>query len=189
MPRAGLTTETVIDVAAQMLDEEGDQALSTVSLANRLGVKPPSLYKHIDGMSGIRRGIMIRAKADLAQVLGQAAIGTAGVEAVQRSANAYRAWAKAHPGQYSLTTRAPVPGDTEDHEVSSTLVNTLYTILSAYRLQDDDLIDAARFLRSTLHGFVDLERTEAFKLQRDIDLSFTRAIENVTNALAHWKSP
>lgn len=58
-----------------MIDEEVEKVLSMASLAHRLGVKPPSLYKNVDGMSGIHRGIMLRAKADLAQVLGQAAIG------------------------------------------------------------------------------------------------------------------
>lgn len=46
-----------------MIDEEVDQVLSMASLAHRLGVKPPSLYKNVDGMSGIHRGIMLRAKA------------------------------------------------------------------------------------------------------------------------------
>ncbi|NDK31562.1 TetR/AcrR family transcriptional regulator [Nesterenkonia haasae] len=188
MPRAGLTTHTVIDTAARMLDEHGDDGLNTASLAELLGVKPPSLYKHIDGMAGLRRSIMLRAKAELAHELGQAAIGAAREEAVHCSAAAYRKWAKAHPGQYPLTMRAPVTGDPEDEHTSSVLVNTLYTILSGFRLEGDDLVDAARYFRSVLHGFVDLETTHAFQLPRDIDRSFTCAVHSVTSALAAWGS-
>lgn len=187
MPRAGLSTQAVIDAAARMLDERTEEGLSIATLAERLGVRPPSLYKHVDGMPGLRRGIMLRAKADLAQTLGRAAIGKARDEAVRGVSVAYRYWAKAHPAQYPMTMRAPVPGDTEDEDVSGTLVDVLYTIISGYQIdKDDDLVDATRFLRSALHGFVDLETTEAFRLPRDLERSFTRLIDSITTSLASW---
>lgn len=187
MPRAGLSTQTVIDAAARLLDEQPEEMLNIASLAEHLGVKPPSLYKHVDGMPGLRRGVMLRAKAELAGLLGQAAIGKARGDAVHSTALAYRQWAKAHPGQYPLTMRAPVPGDHDDEEVSSTLVNVLYTIVSGYRIdREDDLVDAARFLRSALHGFIDLETSGAFQLPRALGHSFTRVIDSITTSLNNW---
>ena len=187
MPRAGLSTRTVIDAAAQLLDDEGEEGLSIASLAQRLGVRPPSLYKHIDGMSGLRRSVMLGAKGDLAQHLGRAAIGKARDDAIRAMALAYRQWAKAHPAQYPMTMRAPVPGDDDDQEVSAALVDVIYTILAGYRIDDDDdLVDATRLLRSALHGFVDLETTDAFQLPRDLERSFERLIDNITVALAGW---
>lgn len=187
MSRAGLNAQVVIATAAQMLDEQEEEGLNIAGLAERLGVRPPSLYKHVDGMPGLRRGIMLRAKADLSDALGQAAIGKARDDAVRSTGIAYREWAKAHPAQYPLTMRAPVPGDTEDEVVSARLVNVLYTIISGYRIDgDDDLVDATRFLRSALHGFVDLETGGAFRLPRDLERSFTRVIDSITTSLAGW---
>lgn len=187
MPRAGLSTQTVVGAAARMLDEQSHEALNIASLAEHLGVKPPSLYKHVEGMPGLRRAVMLRAKAELAEALGQAAIGKARDDAVRSTALTYRKWAKAHPGQYPLTMRAATAGDHEDEKVSSALVNILYTIASGYRIDDeDDLVDAARFLRSVLHGFVDLETSAAFQLPRDLERSFTRVIDSITASLNGW---
>ena len=186
MARAGLSTQVVIHAAARMLDEQAGKELSITSLAERLGVRPPSLYKHIGGMAGLRRGIMLRAKADLAATLGQAAIGKARDDAVRSICLRYRQWAKAHPGQYPLAMRAPAIGDDDDEAVSATLVSVVYTVLSGYRLSSDDLIDATRFLRSTLHGFVDLETTEAFQLPRELERSFARVIDSITTSLTNW---
>lgn len=189
MPRAGLNTRTVVETAAEMLDRQPGEELSIAAVAESLGVRPPSLYKHVDGAAGLRRGVMLRAKADLAAVLGGAAIGKARAEAIAEVSVAYRGWAKTHPGQYRLSMRAPVPGDDEDEDVSATLVDVLYTILSGYRLDGDDLIDATRFLRSALHGFVDLETTGAFRLPRDLDRSFAQLVESMTAALDDWGGP
>lgn len=187
MPRAGLSAQSIIEVAARILDDQAGEPLNLGELAHRLGVKPPSLYKHVAGMPGLRRGIMLRAKADLASALGQAAIGKAREDAVRGTAVAYRRWAKAHPGQYPLTIRPPVAGDSEDEAVSSALVNVLYTIVSGYRIDgDDNLVDAARYLRSALHGFVDLETTDAFQLPRDLESSFARVIDSIANSLVSW---
>lgn len=187
MPRAGLSSRAVIESAARVLDEQGEEGLSIALLAERLGVRPPSLYKHVDGMAGIRRGVTLRAKADLATALGNATIGMARDDAVRGLALAYRRWAKVHPGQYPLTIRAPIPGDTDDEEVSQTLVNVLYRVLSGYRIDaEDDLVDATRHLRSALHGFVDLETSGAFQLSRGVEQSFAGVIDSLTTWLTSW---
>lgn len=187
MARAALNSQVVIEAAAALLDEQPVEGLSIASLAQRLGVKPPSLYKHVEGMPGLRRGIMLRAKADLAGVLGRAAVGQARADAVRGISRAYRDWAKAHPGQYPLTMHAAMPNDAEDVEVSTALVQVLYATVSGYRIEgEDELIDAIRYLRSALHGFVDLETSGAFRLPRDLDRSFARLVDSITTALINW---
>lgn len=194
MPRAGLTTEAVIERAAQLLDDQrgenqsGD-GLNIAALADSLGVRPPSLYKHIDGIQGLRRGVMLKAKANLAHTLGQAAIGRSREDAITSMSFAYRGWALQHPAQYSMTTHAPTSGDDDDAEVSSAIANVVYNILAGYHLEGDDAIDATRFFRAALHGFVDLETSRAFELPVDLERSFVKLVESITNALAIWKRP
>jgi len=47
LPRAGLNKEYIIDQAMEMVEQDGSSAFSLHLLAARLGVKTPSLYKHI----------------------------------------------------------------------------------------------------------------------------------------------
>jgi AcrR family transcriptional regulator len=61
MPRAGLTETRVLEDAERLADEVGLSQLTLAALAARLGVRQPSLYKHIDGMDGLQRGLAIRA--------------------------------------------------------------------------------------------------------------------------------
>ncbi|PWC06457.1 TetR/AcrR family transcriptional regulator [Mycetocola zhujimingii] len=187
MPRAGLDEATVIDRAAQILDDPAADGLNLAVLAESLGVRAPSLYKHVDGMPGLYRGITLRAKTDLARALGQAAIGRSRDDAIRALSLAYRKWAVEHPGQYPLTVRsAPASEDPEDSRVSSVLVEVIYDVLAGYDLRGDDAVDATRFLRSALHGFVDLETRGGFQLPVDRERSFARLIESVVTALATW---
>ncbi|MFM9878423.1 MAG: TetR/AcrR family transcriptional regulator [Rhodoglobus sp.] len=78
MPRVGLTTERVVDEAERLADEVGFTHLSLSNLAARLGVQPPSLYKHIAGQDALQRTIESRAKAELAEVMRDAAVGRSG---------------------------------------------------------------------------------------------------------------
>ncbi len=187
MPRAGLDAAVVIERAAELLDESGTEGLSLSALAASLGVKTPSLYKHVDGTAGLQRGIMLRAKAAFGLVIGNAAIGRSRDDAIIGMSTAYRAWALAHPGQYPLTVRAPVDGDAEDEAASSAIVEVIFAVLAGYGLHGGDAVDATRFLRSSIHGFVALETGGAFGLPVDLERSFARLVDSVVVALSTWK--
>jgi len=189
MPRAGLSSAAVVGRAAEMLDDGGLEALNLAALAESLGVRVPSLYKHIEGMPGLRRGIMIRAKADLGRVMGQAAIGRSREDAIRGLSFAYRQWALQHPGQYPLTVLAPTPGDVEDAAATEDAIEVIFTVLAGYNLREDDAVHATRFLRSALHGFVSLETGGGFKLPVGLATSYDRLVDSVVTALENWARP
>lgn len=186
MPRAGLNTDRVVAEAAQMADEVGPSQLTLAALAARLGVRQPSLYKHIDSLASLHQRIAVLAKNELADVLGQAAIGRARADAVIAVAHAYRAWALEHPGRYQAAQRPPTPGDTDDEAASTRAVQILATVMDGYGFDGDDAVDAIRSLRAALHGFVALETSGAFALPASVDRSFNRLVRTVEIALASW---
>lgn len=181
--RAGLTASRVVEEGERMADEVGLERLTLAALAVRLGVRQPSLYKHIDGLDGLHRSLAVRAKNELVYVLARAAVGRERGDAITSIAHAYRAWALAHPGRYAAAQRAPVPGDADDEAASQAVVQIATDVLAGYNLHGDDAIDATRALRSTLHGFVTLEIGGGFRLPVDIDRSFDRLIEGLVAAL------
>ena len=169
-----------------MADEVGLGQLTLAALAERLAVRQPSLYKHIDSMAGLQRSISVRAKVELGEVLARAAVGRSGADAIRAMSHAYRAWALLHPGRYEAAQFAPSPGDAEDEAASSAVVQICADVLTAYALDGDDSIDAIRAFRSTLHGFVDLESGGGFGLNVDIDRSFERLVQGIIVALTTW---
>ena len=186
MPRAGLTEARVIDEAAQMADEIGLSRLTLAALADRLGVRYPSLYKHVDGMDGLQRGIAIRAKNELAAILARATVGRARGDAITSLSRAYRNWALQHPGRYAAAQRVPAPDDTEAQAADWASVEIIGDVLAGYDLHGDDAIDATRVLRAALHGWVTLEAT--FVHPANIDRSFDRLVQGLATALAGWAS-
>lgn len=178
----------MVDEAERMADEVGLSRLTLAALAQRLGVKQPSLYKHVDGMPGLQRSIAVRAKGELADTLARATVGRARDDAIRALSTAYRRWALSHPGRYAATVHAPEPGDVADQAVSEAVVTVVGDVLVGYDLRDDAAVDAIRALRSALHGFVTLESNAGFGLPVDVDRSFDRMVDGLVTALATWNS-
>ena len=186
VPRVGLNTDRVIEEAEAMADEVGLTNFTLTTLAERLGVRQPSLYKHIDGMEDLQRRIMLRAKIELADTLGRAAVGRSRGDAVEALSHAYRKWALAHPGRYESVHRSPVPGDREDAEASWAVVQVCIDVVDGFDLHEDDAIDAVRALRASIHGFVTLEAGGHFSLPGNIDHSFDRLVEGLVAGFIDW---
>ncbi len=183
MPRAGLTTERVVRAAGEMADENGWSQLTLAGLATRLGVRQPSLYKHIESLDGLHRGISLLAKRDLGEVIARATVGRSGRDALRALCLAYRGWVHEHPGRYAATVRAPAADDLEDQQASADVVAVVVAVLAGFGLDGERAIDAARTVRSAVHGFVVLEASGGFGLPRDLDASFAFLIDTLAGGL------
>ena len=186
VPRAGLSRERVVEEAAAVADEVGFDRLSLAAVADRLGGRLPSLYKHIDSLEGLRHDVTVRALRELADAVTPAVAGRAGEAALHALARAYRDFGHRHPGRYAATVRAPARGDEQHDAAADTVLRVVLAVLAGYGLAGDDAIDAARALRGGLHGFVTLEAAGGFGLPRDVDRSFDRLVGALHEALTNW---
>lgn len=177
MPRIGLDLPTILQAAAELADAHGFDEVTLTSLAQKLNVRTPSLYNHIDGMPGLRKKLAVYGLEQLYGKLSYAAVGLAGDDAVRAFAEAYLSFARTRPGLYELTLRAADPGETEVAEIGGRSLDLILRILKAYDLTDDAAIHAVRGLRSICHGFVSLERIGAFGLPLDLDESYRLLID------------
>jgi len=185
VPRAGLTPEVVARVAADLADEHGWSQLTLAAVATTLGVRQPSLYKHVTSLAALRRAVSLQATAELDDALTLAVAGRAGPDALTHLAAAYRDYAHTHAGRYAASVVAPAEGDTDHIRVSQAVLATLVAVLRGYGITDgsDDALHAIRALRSLLHGFVALESAGGFALALDLDESFTRMVASFDAAL------
>jgi len=186
MPRAGLTPQRVVEEAGAVADATGLDRLTLAAVADRFGVAIPSLYKHVRGLDGLRRDLAVLAVRELTAALARAAVGRAGRDALHAMANAYRAYATAHPGRYAASVRAPAPGDTEHLTAADDALDVFFSVLAAYGIRADDAIDAIRALRAAMHGFVTLEAGGGFGLPQSVDVSYHRLVDVLDTALKAW---
>lgn len=186
-PRAGLDREKVLAAAATLVDRDGVDGLTVAALAAQLGVRPPSLYNHMESLEQLQQVLAARALAELAAGMQTAATGLAGAEALRAVAQAYRGYVLAHPGLYGLTVRVR-PTDASYVAASDATVKVVLAVLRGYQLSEAEAIHAARSLRSAVHGFASLEAAGGFGLPLDLDESFDRLVAMLDHGLrAAWR--
>lgn len=184
MPRAGLTPATVTEAGAALADEIGFAQLSMGLLAERLGVKTPSLYKHVDSLADLAHRIAVLAMTELGDAIRDATQGRADSDALAAAAQAMRTYVKEHPGRYAAGNGArPTGPDDPLIPASDRLLGSLAAVLRGYRMDPSQEIHALRMLRSMLHGFATLEVAGGFQIDTDVDDSFTWMINLIDQGL------
>ncbi|MFI9846796.1 TetR/AcrR family transcriptional regulator [Nonomuraea sp. NPDC051941] len=186
MARAGVTPERLTRAAADLADEIGFQNVTVSALARGFGVKPAALYAHVKDAQDLRFRVRELAMGELADRVAAALAGRAGKEALVAFANAYRDYAKEHPGRYAAAQLEldPVAAATSAAGRHAELARAL---LRGYDLSDPDQTDAIRLLGGTFHGYVSLETTGRFATNpRSADVSWSRALDALDVLLRNW---
>ena len=168
MPRAGLNTSAVVAAAADLADEVGIGSVSLAGLAARLGVKPPALYKHVDGLGDLHHRIATLAMTELGDAVRDALQGQSGAAAVGRLFATLRSYIAEHPGRYHATTGEPFQGRDDPLLAAATrVIDSIRAVLSGYGIRPAELDHAVRMLRCTIHGYALLQAADAFQWGND----------------------
>jgi AcrR family transcriptional regulator len=174
-----LTQVAVLKAAVKILNDEGQDALTLNRLADVLGIRTPSLYNHIDGLFGLHKELAILNARQLADRLGEAAIGKGGSELFMDVAQAFRSYVKENPGLYMATLKASGTQEEPDPDLMREEERTLkvaLAVMGSLGWKGEDAIHAVRAFRSTVHGFATLEVAGGFGMPQDCDESFRRLV-------------
>ncbi len=113
-------------------------------------------------------------------------MGRSGADALASVALAMLDWARRHPGRYAAL-QTSVDSDHQKYvELSIELVDAIAASLRAYNLPPGAQIDGVRTLRSLLHGFIMLELSGGFQIERDVAVSFERAVRSLDVVFRSW---
>jgi len=184
VPRAGLDPASVTAAAAALADEVGLDRFGMGQLAERLGVKTPSLYKHVTSQADLTHRIALQAMVELGDAIRDATQGRAGSDALVAASRAMRAYIKEHPGRYDAGNRTTATGPGDPLlAAGGRLLASLSAVLHGFQLDPGQEIHALRMLRSMVHGFATLEVNGGFQLDTDIDRSFDWMIALIDQGL------
>ncbi|WP_440899530.1 TetR/AcrR family transcriptional regulator [Actinosynnema sp.] len=166
MPRSRLDRAAVVAAGAALADEVGFDHLAMGPLAERLGVRAPSLYRHVRSLADLKNAVSALAAHEIGDVLRRAVAGRSGPDALRALADALRHWARAHPGRYPAAVLADDP--------AMALFSLCLTGSPPH---------AARAFRSASHGFITLESAGAFGLPHDVDRSYRYLVDTLITGL------
>lgn len=171
--RMKIDLSIIIQMTTELVDEHGLDQLSIGSLAEKLGVRPPSLYNHLDGLNELKQKLAIHGVKKLHDYMLQAAVGRSGDDAIREISKAYIQFVRIHPGLYDASTRFPDANDKELQQAQESVVQLVVQVLQAYNLNEEMAIHMVRGLRSILHGFTSIEQMGGFGMPLDINKSFS----------------
>jgi AcrR family transcriptional regulator len=175
-----LTRTDVVEAAVEILNAEGSNAMTLNRLADELGIRTPSLYNHVEGLPGLQRYLAVLNAKQLADRLGEAAMGKGGPGLFMDVAQAFRSYVKENPGLYTATLRASGTQEKPDPDLTREEERTLkvaLAVMSSLGLQGEDAIHGVRAFRSMVHGFATLEVAGGFGMPQDCDESFRRLVD------------
>jgi AcrR family transcriptional regulator len=172
--RSGRADEVVV-AARRLLEEEGAGALTMRRLAEQLGIKAPSLYKHLPDKAALEAAIIAtgleEAAARFEQAVDSATTGgdAAGDgAAISALAAAYREFALAHPHLYRLMHNGPLPRQHLPAGVEDRAAAPVMRVAGSRA--------RARALWAFAHGMVMLELDQRFPPDADLDAAWEAGI-------------
>lgn len=162
--------DQIVEVASRLLEEQGPEAVTMRAIATELGIKAPSLYKHVSDKGELELALMADGLDQTARVLADAV--AQGSDPAFDIARAYRAWALTHPHLYKLMTDKPLPRDLLPPGLEQ---RAMAPVLEAFGGD----VDRARAAWAFAHGMVTLEIAGRFPADADLEAAWAVGVEGV----------
>jgi len=158
----------IVTAARQLLEDEGLDALSMRRLADRLGIRAPSIYKHLPDKQALENALIsdgFEEQADLCE----AALANSD-DPIHAFAAAYRGFAHRHPHLYRLMTERPLDRPNLVQGAEDRAARTVYEAFGRDR-------DLARAAWAFAHGMTILELNDRFPPDADLDAAWKRGLD------------
>lgn len=161
----------IVDAGRGILESSGPSKLTMQAVAERVGVRAPSLYKRVRDRDALLALVAAATADDLAARL-DASDGS-----LTALAHVYRVFAQQHPEGFRLMFT--VDGAAES------MARASVSILRATRdiVGADAALDAARLVTAWATGFVNMELSGSFRFDGDLDRAFEYGLEKLTAGL------
>jgi AcrR family transcriptional regulator len=167
----------LVRAGRQLLEEEGPEALTMRRLADRVGIRAPSLYKHLPDKAALEAAIIATGLEEAAAAFEQAVAGADGgtggaAGAVDGNgggslaalAAAYRRFALEHPHLYRLMNNGPLPREHLPPGLEERTAAPLLRVAGSRA--------RARAVWAFAHGMVMLELDHRFPADADLDAAW-----------------
>lgn len=162
----------IIAAGRTLLEEAGLSGLSMQSVAQRVGVRAPSLYKRVRDRGALLSAVAAATIDDLAERLA----ATDG--SLRALAHAYRAFAHEWPEGFRLMFASVAPQEALDR-VSAVILRSTAALAGEERA-----LEGARVVTSWATGFLSMELAGAFRLGGDLDDAFVFGLDVLERGLA-----
>ncbi|TPW77433.1 TetR/AcrR family transcriptional regulator [Schumannella soli] len=180
-PKTGI--DQVVAAARALLESGGPDAVTMSAVAERVGVRSPSLYKHVRDRRALLAAVVAATVDELNDRVESAADPDDAARSIRRQLDALRAFALAQPQGYGLVfgvtegVPRPTPGDLE-RSLAPLLAATTALVGTAHAL------DAARFLTAWANGYLTMRLSDSLQMGGDLDAAWDWGVERAVAAVS-----
>lgn len=161
----------ILAAGREILEAGGQQGLTMQSVATRVGVRAPSLYRHIRDRAALLAAV---AGAATEELIVRLAATDGSLEELVRE---YRRFAQDRPEAFRLMLSLDTSADV--------LARAAAPLLRACRqlVGEEEALEAARLVTAWATGFIGMELAGAFRLGGEVDRAFEYGIARMRGAL------
>jgi len=177
MPRTGVSTESIVKVAAEIADEKGFDAVTLKEISEKLNIRSPSLYNHISGLPELKEKVSHYAMSLLKDCLVRATMGRSNIDALKEMGRAYIGFARDHTGLYETMQWMNIAADVQSGSLFSDVVRLVYDIAGEFGASELEASHIIRTVRSLAHGFASVESHKGFSHPSSVESSYEYALD------------
>lgn len=173
---AQIDRESIVETAYELIEAQGFDTVSLRMVADALGVKAPSLYRHIKNKAALLKAVNEMTNQRMFDVLGELLeTAPSAIAQLQAGASALREFAHQHPTTYVLafTTRDPEARPDANEQEQAILP---FQALMADVAGEANSLPALRGFLALVHGFVMLELNDQLRRGGDLDDAFEQSV-------------
>ena len=182
MPTPDRTSlEAIVLAAADLLESGGLAGLTMNAVAERVGVRPPSLYKRVQGRDQL---IRLVAEATLLQLAARldSESTAAGMAA------AFRAFGHERPAAFQLVMMPPAGTPLPDREFGAAASAAILRV-AAELAGEQNALSAARTFTAWAAGFISMELNGGFRLGGDVDEAWDYGVAAIVRSISGPAAP
>jgi AcrR family transcriptional regulator len=157
----------IVAAARELIEEEGLDALSMRQLAARVGIRAPSIYRHLPDKAALEAAVISATFEEQAAMFEAALDGAA--DPLAALAGAYREFARRHPQLYRLMTERRLDRERLCPGVEERAARPVLQAVGG----DPAL---ARAVWAFAHGMTILELNDRFPADADLDAAWERGL-------------
>jgi len=165
--------KTIVETASGLIEQGGVENLSLSKLASQLGIKAPSLYRHIASKEALLQAVIELTYLRLfdAYDIALASADEEPVDQLIKLSQAHREFAHANPNTYMLAYSTPDPEFPADPDMLLERAITIQQIMMQISGEENSL-KALRGVLALIHGFISLELNGQFRRGGDLSETF-----------------
>ncbi len=178
-----ITKSAVVQAASELADKDGLNNVTLKAIAEKLSIRTPSLYNHINSLDDLLREVAHMGMRAMNERMTQVAVGISGDAAIMAVGIEYLNYMIEHPGIYEAIQWATWHGTEETAEIYGNFISLLTTLVHSCHFISEGTNDILDVLTGILHGYTTLQLRYAFADPDRVRRGLSNAISTVLSGI------